>query len=50
MHLKKIVTRNKLQHLKIVTNGRQYANTTEDKRFIFGINAHTLIEKQSNQD
>ena len=50
MHLKKIVARNKLQHLRIVTNRRQYTNTTEDKKFIFGINAHTPIEKQSNQD
>ena len=40
----------KLQHLKIVTNGHQYTKTTEDKKFIFWINAHTPIEKQSNQD
>ena len=40
----------KLQHLKIVTNGHQYTKTTEDKKFIFWINAHTPIEKQFNQD
>ena len=27
-----------------------YTKTTEDKKFIFCINAHTPIEKQSNQD
>ena len=40
----------KLQHLKIVTNGYKYTNTTEDKKFILWINAHTPIEKQSNRD
>ena len=40
----------KLQHLKIVTNGHQYTRTTEDKKFIIWINAHTPIEKQSNLD
>ena len=39
-----------LQHLKTVTNRLQYTKTTEDKKFIFWINAHTTIEKQSNQD
>ena len=38
------------QHLKIVTNGHQYTKTTEDKKFTLGINAHTPIGKQSNQD
>ena len=28
----------------------QYINTTEDEKFIFWINAHTPIEKESNQD
>ena len=40
----------KWQHLKIVTNGHQYTKTAEDKKFIFWINAHAPIEKQSNQD
>ena len=35
---------------KIVTNEHQYTKTTEDKKFIFWINAHTPIQKQSNQD
>ena len=38
----------KLQNLQIVTNGHQYTNTTEDKNFIFSINAHTPTETQSN--
>ena len=33
-----------------LTNGHQYTKTTKDKKFIFWINAHTPIEKQSNQD
>ena len=33
-----------------MTNGHQYTKTTEDKKFMFWINAHTPIEKQSNQD
>ena len=36
--------------LQIVTKGHQYTKTTKDKKFIFWINAHTPIEKQSNQD
>ena len=40
----------KLQHLKEVTKGNQYIKTTEEKKFISCINAHTLIEKQSTQD
>ena len=40
----------KLEHLKIATNGHQFTKTTEDKKFIFWINAHAPIEKQSNQD
>ena len=47
---KKVLWDYKLEHLKIVTNGHQYTKTTEDKKFIFWINAHTPIEKQSNQD
>ena len=47
---KKVQWDYKLQHLKIVTNGHQYTKTTEDKKFIFWINAHTPIEKKSNQD
>ena len=39
-----------MQHLKIVTNWHQYTKNTEDEKFIFWINAHTPIEKQSNQD
>ena len=39
----------KLQHLKIA-NEHQYTNTAQDKKFIFWINAHTLIAKQSNKD
>ena len=49
MHLKKSVMRLQIT-AKIVTNGHQYTKTTEDKKFIFWINAHTPIEKQSNQD
>ena len=48
--LEKRVRENKLQHLKIVTNGHQYTKNIEYKKFVFGINAHTPIEKQSNQD
>ena len=40
----------KLQYLKIVTNGHQYTKNTEDEKFLFWINAHTPVEKQSNQD
>ena len=40
----------KLQHLKEVTKGNQYIKTTEEKKFISCINAHTPIEKQSTQD
>ena len=40
----------KLQHLKTVTNWHQYTKTTEDKKFIFWINVHIPIEKQSNQE
>ena len=47
---KKVLWDYKLQHLKIVTNGHQYTKATEDKKFIFWINAHSPIEKQSNQD
>ena len=47
---KKVQWDYKLQHLKIVTNGHQYINTTEDEKFVFWINAHTPIEKESNQD
>ena len=39
-----------MQYLKIVTNWHQYTKNTEDEKFIFWINAHTPIEKQSNQD
>ena len=42
MHLKKSVMR--------IEIGHQYINTTEDEKFIFWINAHTPIEKESNQD
>ena len=28
----------------------KYINTTEDEKFVFWINAHTPIEKESNQD
>ena len=48
MHLKKSVMDYKVEHLKIVANGCQNTKTTEDKKF--WINAHTLIEKQFNQD
>ena len=47
MHL---LSEYKLEHLKIVTNGHQYAKTTENEKFRFWINAHTRTEKQSNQD
>ena len=50
MHWKKMWWDYKLQHLKLVTNGHQYTKITEDKKFIFWINAHSLIEKYSNQD
>ena len=40
----------RLHHLKIATNGHQHTKTIEDKKFIFQINAHTPIVKQSNQD
>ena len=50
MHLKKSVMRLLITALKTVTNGHQYTQTTEDKKFVFCINAHTPIEKQSNQD
>ena len=33
-----------------MTNGHQYRKTTENKKFIFWINAHTPLEKKSNQD
>ena len=32
------------------TETLKYTNTTEDKKFLFWINAHTPIKKQSNQD
>ena len=35
--------------MKIVTNGHQYTKTTEDKKFIFWINAHNPVEKKSDQ-
>ena len=40
----------KLEHLKIVTNVHQYKKTTEDENFVFWINTHNPIKKQSNQD
>ena len=39
-----------MQHLKNVTDRHQYTKTAEDKKLIFWINAHTPIEKQSNED
>ena len=36
--------------MKIVSNGHQYTKTVEDKKFIFWLNVHTSIEKQSNQE
>ena len=41
--LKKVSWYEKLQHLKIVTNGHQYTKATEDKKFIFWINARNSI-------
>ena len=49
MHLKNSVMRPQITPFKIVINGHQYTKTTEDLKFIFWINAHTPIEKQSNQ-
>ena len=48
MHLKKSVMRLEITAFKIVTNGHRYINTTEDGSFIFWINSHTQIEKESN--
>ena len=45
MHLKKGVMRVEITE---ATNGHQYINTTEDEKFIFWINSHTPIEKDSN--
>ena len=50
MHFKKSVMRLQITAFKIATNGHQYTKTTEDKKFIFWINAHTPIKEQSNQD
>ena len=45
MHLKKEWDC-KLEHLKIVTNGQQYTQTTENEKDLFWINACTPIKKQ----
>ena len=37
-----------LKGSKIAINGHRYTNTTEDENFIFCMNVHTPIEKQSN--
>ena len=47
---KKSVMRLQITHLKIVSNGHHYTKATEDEKYLFWINAHTPIEKHSNQD
>ena len=47
MDLNKSVMGLQLEQGKIATNGHQNTKTTEDEMFIFWINVHTPIEKQS---
>ena len=50
MHLKKSLMRLQITVFKNCKNGHQYTKNTENKRFIFWINALTPIEKQYNID
>ena len=50
MHLKKSLTRLQITVFKNCKNGHQCTKSTENKKFVFWINALTPIEKQSNID